>query len=631
MRTKYINLKDLLDGQQRATAIAMGYYNPWCENKNADFFSLKFKQDEIHKTVPVLWLDIDPDKKSPKGEHKNFIFLPRIITQTHPWGYTAEGAVLSLKDRREAMKKFELKGKYPHYNLKDVYPTKAEMPVPMAFLIEAIFNPKLNWKDGLMQLCKNYLIEINLGDSTEKNYINKLEKTLTNGDVCENIKNAIIRLKSTQIPIIELQRNIIEEESNSIEDSSTLFVRINTSGTVLGGEELIYSMYKTAFPDTKKIVEQAGAGFIAPSRIITLISMIALMEINVKDNINRMPQQMKLKQFKESIKKENGDFYKKLKEFTDDKSNGIKQLFQNVKEILIGEKNYQLPFPLAVDIARGNINLFFTFLYWLKKSELTAVEIVNNEPLHKSILASLTMFNWFALDHLKGFNILEIEAFKTGKEELMKTEVFKQVFEKNKSLIAHLYRPDELKNILVKKIEEKIGKNWAEALDDNQKDSFEQFRGRLFHQRGFLLFVQRNYLNIRFTQLKWDILLENINRPYDWDHIFPADYIYKKKGINDEVRSIYNTIGNFRAWALEDNRGDQATLPSVKLDENDPAKSEYKAFSFIGDDWKFWKKISESKITNEINAENVCNAIYTRIINIYEEWYNKLSVGELVE
>jgi len=619
------NKKDLLDGQQRATAIAMGYYNPWYENKNADFFSPKFKQDEIHKTVPVLWLDIDPIEGSPKGEHKNFIFLPRIITQTHPWGYKLDGGVLSLKERREAMERFNLKGKYPQYNLKDVHPTEAKMPVPMAFLIEAISNSKLNWKNDLIKLCRKHLVEINLGNSAETCYVNKLEETLKKDDICEIIKNAIIRLESTKIPVIELQKNTIEEESKGIENSSTLFVRINTSGTVLGGEELIYSMYKTAFPDTKEIVEQAGAGFIAPSRIITLISMMALMEINFND----MPQQMKLKKFKESIRNENGDFYKKLKEFTDDKSNGIKQLFQNVKEILIGEKNYQLSFPLAVDIARGNINLFFTFLYWLKKSELTADEILKNEPLHKSILASLTMFNWFALDHLKGLNILEIEAFKNGKEELRSKEVFKKIFEKNKTLISHICKPQTLQETL----KDKPGKsNWD--VKDVDKDHFEQFKARLFGQRGFLLFVQRSYLNSRFKELQWDVLLENTNRPYDWDHIFPADYVYKKKGIDPEVKEIYNTIGNFRAWALEDNRGDHANLPSVKLDDkNDPTKSNYKLYSFINkNDLDFWEKIGAERITTDkTKAENVCKAIYTRIGNIYEEWYNTLCVGALME
>jgi len=41
---------DLLDGQQRATAIAMGFYNPWGNSQNPKFFSDKFKNVEKNGT-----------------------------------------------------------------------------------------------------------------------------------------------------------------------------------------------------------------------------------------------------------------------------------------------------------------------------------------------------------------------------------------------------------------------------------------------------------------------------------------------------------------------------------------------------------------------------------------------------
>ena len=65
--------KMLLDGQQRATSIALGFYNPW--------------ENEINrignaKNLPVLWLDV---------AHKDDIttneFAFRVVTRSHPWGY----------------------------------------------------------------------------------------------------------------------------------------------------------------------------------------------------------------------------------------------------------------------------------------------------------------------------------------------------------------------------------------------------------------------------------------------------------------------------------------------------------------------------------------------------------------
>ena len=109
--------KDLLDGQQRATAIAMGFYNPWEISNQPKFFSNKFKN--IQETVPVLWLDIAVNDNQEIGD---LLFLPRIVTQSHPWGFNRRSEVLGIANRRNANEKFIITGdKYPHYKLKDVF------------------------------------------------------------------------------------------------------------------------------------------------------------------------------------------------------------------------------------------------------------------------------------------------------------------------------------------------------------------------------------------------------------------------------------------------------------------------------------------------------------------------------
>ena len=50
-----------------------------------------------------------------------------------------------------------------------------------------------------------------------------------------------------------------EDEDNYIPDEvETLFVRINSAGTPLAGEELIYSVYKSILPQTIDLVEMPG-------------------------------------------------------------------------------------------------------------------------------------------------------------------------------------------------------------------------------------------------------------------------------------------------------------------------------------------------------------------------------------
>ncbi len=87
-RLKYgDNLPELLDGEQRATAIALGYYNPW--EKNADSWE-NMQGEGMRRYVPqiegpagVLWIDI--------GDHTNSTskrsFVMRLVTHNDPWGF----------------------------------------------------------------------------------------------------------------------------------------------------------------------------------------------------------------------------------------------------------------------------------------------------------------------------------------------------------------------------------------------------------------------------------------------------------------------------------------------------------------------------------------------------------------
>ena len=47
----------LIDGQQRATSIALGFYDPWEEEKN---------RIGNASNLPVVWIDVNPRKKTNK-------------------------------------------------------------------------------------------------------------------------------------------------------------------------------------------------------------------------------------------------------------------------------------------------------------------------------------------------------------------------------------------------------------------------------------------------------------------------------------------------------------------------------------------------------------------------------------
>lgn len=91
----------LMDGQQRAKAIALGYHNRWRGHDNLKSSAVGIYSKEH---IPTVWIDLNPKEKSLSQK-----FLIRVLTVSHPWGYQAikHTVILSLKDRLKALDYFE--------------------------------------------------------------------------------------------------------------------------------------------------------------------------------------------------------------------------------------------------------------------------------------------------------------------------------------------------------------------------------------------------------------------------------------------------------------------------------------------------------------------------------------------
>src|SRR5690606_22085289 len=121
------NTKDLLDGQQRSTSILTGFYNP-LENENKGVFSIK--------RFPSIWVDIQSKEKSEQNKYS-----VHILTQSHPWGFSAydNSKTLSLSDRRKALEYFKTKTNFSSYlDIRPQYhvPWDSVCPVPLCFILE---------------------------------------------------------------------------------------------------------------------------------------------------------------------------------------------------------------------------------------------------------------------------------------------------------------------------------------------------------------------------------------------------------------------------------------------------------------------------------------------------------------
>jgi len=626
----------LLDGQQRATSIAIGHYNPWFSEDN-NFWSLK--------TIPTTWIDIAPREKTNTQK-----FVIRVVTQSHPWGYQRRNneSVLSVSDRKKALENFKkIKGNngkgYIEFDHRTIYPYDADCPVPLSFLIESISKYETNWKRELIKMCKQKLpiehIKPKYG-LDDYNYIDFLDRTINSKEFGNDIFEAVLKLKQIQIPQTIIKSEILKsEEEDQVGDDATLFVRLNSAGTRIGGEELIYSIYKASFPKAKQLVENLGATFIAPSLVISLASRLIRSEL---ENGN-YPYSLNVNDFRKHIQK--ADFKKRLKEFIgNDDVSEAKQIFDNAIKVLRSKDDFNIPPVLVKNIIKTSPEIFLMLLQWIK---------LNNHELgkeeRKRILGAITTLAWWGADNNKFVRNVWPDI---SKNNFWSKEYLSTPFYLGNNFIVHpLIDPKLLcEYLLVDVVKNRIGwndlyphdeseivrlyKNHITSLPDGQdgkeiiKSIWDNFLNKMFGNKSLILFAQRKYINDCFQEFNQMETLDDTNTPWDWDHIYPDSWVYNKRYIDPNTKRWNNSIGNFRALSLEENRSENDTLSPAKRLENETVMT--KSFIKKDDYSNYWSKI-QNRI-NEGNNEQIethLKAVIYRFCNIYEEWYTNFEAFQL--
>lgn len=625
----------LLDGQQRATSLAIGFYNPWEKtlNEKNNFWSLK--------NIPIVWIDLNPSEKTNTQK-----FVIRVITQSHPWGYQRKdnNSILTVSDRRNALKIFRENpdnenGGYIQLSPLKVFPYDSNLPVPLNFLIKSISEHQENWKAYLIELCREHMpinIKTKHSANDEKNYLDKLTEVIYSSEFDKNIFNAIVNLEQVVVPAIVIKQEILKAEDEQTGEDPTLFVRLNSSGTRISGEELIYSIYKASFPEAKKLVENIGASFVVPSLVISLVSRLALSEINE----NNYPYSISVNDFRKRIKDEK--FKTKLRELIGNEYNSpASLLFNKAFEILLSKNDFEIPPVLVKSIVKGSPDLFLLLLQWIKLHN----GVINKE-VNKSILATLTALTWFGRDNTK--YVRELWNNINTKEFWTKQNLSIPYLNKRDFIMYPMIHPSTLKNYLLQSVVEenvlwenlyppadnKILKTFSSILNSEleqeteianaTKGMWDNFMNKLFWCKPLVLFAQRKYINDSFGEFNQMETLEDTNTPWDWDHIYPASWVYAKWYINPNTKHWTNAIGNFRAMSLEENRSENNSLSPCDRLVN------VREQSFVKEsDWEYWEKI-KGRI-NDGDSEMIkihLSAIVHRLCNIYAEWYETLDVGK---
>ena len=582
---------EILDGQQRLTAIALAFDD---ESGFADRV-LKASCGEFQIFVDLI-KPREHDEDAGDEDNRKYIF--RVITRAHPWGYDlldntkrleAHKIGQALELYKKERKLIEKDQEYYEADLRRLYPYSAVCPVPLRFFVtttspEEAQKKITQWREavGLEGLEANPAWPENgsEADRYKEKYYRVSEVKPPQYDppqyytIIEDIWWSVREVLERKNVIAWLWPQILEEKSDDVEQ---MFMRINRGGTNISGEELNYSLLKSYItaqqenhdtsrnidPERIQEIEDACKNIIQPARFITIAfrlfgwykknssSLAASASIDL--------QRVKTKDFGGGL----AGFEKFLNKYFLGKPN---KYLQTYKELLKYDEKTNpdgLPYVTFLDFAKQAPELVFMLLYRLIMGDELVV-------CKKQVLSVMTALLFFG----------------KHKDERNYQKLLRRIWPAVRTLKSDAFwGADTMARALHIEGEERInGEPVIYAPDDLPDDLREWKRKKgsvayknIMEQKHFLLYAQRRYLDRWFRDELFD--LDDTNIPYDYDHILPQSWIQGKgkQKIMPELRdkAVYGSIGNLRAWPYSLNRKDQDNSLQKKFNPlEDCAKKE---------------------------------------------------------
>lgn len=628
--------KYLLDGQQRCTTIALGFQNPLTDSKT-NLLNIK------KESLPSIWIDMKPLTKNRYGLR----FAIRVLTRSHPWGYRRmdHQKRLSTIDQRNALDHFRKRRGNEKLGFSELSPWErtpwdAHFPIPLFFVLNMNKNElKAKTKELLPD------IETKYGACTYED----IEDAWL-----DQVYQGVNYARRLLLPEILVTKESLEEESNSKTESqeqdATLFLRLNSSGTRISGQELIYSLLKASFPKAKNLVEEIGLNYLAPSTVVNLFIRFLKMRRNGFKSFERPAS---LEDFRKLLKEDG--FKDELEDLIE--SRKAKKLMDQAIGIIKNHPN-NLPAILRKELISRNTDLLLILLaYTFQNKE---IDEADKKGIRRSFLQS-TLFS--GSKEKRKFIPFLFRLLKEGEGEPWQNwpEHWDRLCLENHTLLPPLQNPKEVSKVL-RYVREKylanranwfLSKEWLKNIFREQEDYIkpliinpisdnridEEVRKEkeleqaveywvrlwryLFWNRQLLVIAQRGYFNREFEEYMAFDGIEDTNKPWDWDHIYPKSWVYRKRGVALLVRDLINSNGNYRALSFNENRSQSNNQsPSRRFENNKKAQVD----SFIlTNDLPFWLNLTNQDTrlkNNHPKVEAFVKAALTRIDNIYRECYS---------
>jgi hypothetical protein len=570
------NTLQLLDGQQRTTSIVLGFSN------------IEDAHEATILNSSSRHIRIFIDMKKPDVEGRHFIF--RVITRSHPWGYEINDnkKPLAVAARSEAMDFWNINDDIFGHPIEKFYPWDSYAPLPLNIFInsaiqrdtiDTLTNKLIHWVNTIKpenkneidkeKLCHWFAYLYCLEDDFDEQ---KCSSTYSIDDIYERIKRMIENYRIPMLPLdLEYAASDIvgdniksktgeetetdEKEDDALKDDiEEIFIRLNTSGIPLAGEELNYSIAKSNINrGLQKNIENACHGIMKPSRFIALA--YRLFQNCKTENNNSIDMRANPKQFQREMKAN----VQKFADFLDEILN--KDLLGTIQKILkYGENgidgykseiaDYRLPYPLFVKIAAKAPEAMFVLMYRVYKMRDT---FIYDTERHRKMIGIMLLFMWHGQYLQKIWGAVKI----LPAEKMWNNTVIDMMYGKE--------CPVPKDNSFLQPIKDPNGNAdiWT-SMRDNQ---FLEFFANVMCNKEILLYIQRKFIAASGFFPDNFFELEDTNMPFDYDHISPQKFVRGKKKNKPPkpLTDIYGLPCNLRVWPFSLNRADSDDAPAVKF------------------------------------------------------------------
>ena len=605
----------LLDGQQRANAIALGF-QPFPADAG--------KSDD----ASILWIDLKPaDALAARSSRKHFFY---VTTPARPWGYRIDDAngenrsgKVPVALYREALNESGWQQSSAKPAPAELWPVCANYPVPVSVLRNL---------DASALSCGGLI-----SSGGEAPWALHLKRTveMPNASVPEldaairTIHARLAETSATRVLAMVAPDGLAEAEPDNDGDNSEIalyFTRLNRGGTTPSREDLDYSILKSILPELHQI-DGCAKDRMHPARLAHL-AMLAFLSRESRDG------------WKRGLSRRDIFGLKGKPDFSRYIAENLSADIDAVDAWLLGDAqsgDFGLPPYLRTQLTRGQPNLFRFLL--LLAARMRERGLAATAGFSLTFRAFPTMLAWFGNDGAMDFASLakQIDAVADGIADagaLRRTLGEWLAAQIESGALSVPPTPAYFNNL-----SNAVEKGDMDAVRSAWNDPAQSGANNIWYWnseagRGIVLYACRKYLAATFAGYDPAKAVWNEDaRPWDYDHIVPQSWLkgtYHGKW-HELVAKVLNSIGNIAPIPFGANRSKGDIPPgSVSLyREAEPAKALYVDFGIDGRVPEFVDHyvLPES---DKGSAFDFARVTIRRMAALHAEWWNTLDVGALL-